>query len=404
MKRLLVGDVGCGKTVVAALAAYMAVQNRKQVAVMAPTQILAQQHFDYFIELSKDMGFSPVLLSGDQKPKERERIYEAVQAGIHNLIIGTHSLIQKELDFAGLGLVIIDEQHRFGVRQRALLEKKGNNPHILVMTATPIPRTLAITVYGDMDLSMIQEYPRGHQPVDTYIVEEKEKRWAFGLLKERLSAGQQAFVICPAVDESEEMELKSVHEMHDRLKGALTPPYRIGLVHGRLSSAQREKNMDDFHKGRIHILVGTTVVEVGVHVPNATVMIIEHPERFGLTQLHQLRGRVGRGQTRGTCLFIKPNQISTEALSRLKILVETHDGFQIAQKDLELRGHGELMGMRQSGLGELDISEMIQEQELLISAKREAQLLLASDPGLQKSEHRLLRDMIESILDKTMDL
>lgn len=404
MKRLLMGDVGCGKTVVAALAAYMSIQNKKQVTLMAPTQILAGQHFKYFTGLSKTMGFRPILLTGDQKKKKQGEIYGAVQAGEYNLIIGTHSLIQEKLTFADLGLVVIDEQHRFGVRQRALMREKGNNPHILVMTATPIPRTLAITIYGDMDISTIKQYPKGREPVVTHIIGEEQKRWAFDLLKEKLSAGQQAFVICPVIESSEEADPKSAQDMAKRLKKVLSPKFRIGLVHGRLSTEERESIMYAFYEGRIHVLVGTTVIEVGVHVPNATVMVIEHPERFGLAQLHQLRGRVGRGCKKGTCLLIESKNLSTTARLRIETLAKTYDGFEIAQKDLELRGHGELIGMRQAGLGELDLSEMIREPDLLLSAKRAAQHLLASDPGLLKPQHGLLKNLVESVLDRTLDL
>lgn len=403
MTRLVLGDVGCGKTVVAALASYMSIHNNHQVAIMVPTQVLAKQHFNYFSGLSKAMGFRPILLTSDRKKRDRNEIINGIRAGQYNLIIGTHSLIQEELMFANLGLVIIDEQHRFGVRQRALMEQKGETPHLLVMTATPIPRTLAITVYGDMDISMIKEYPRGHVPTVTHIVGEEKKKWAFEMLKSKMSIGQQAFVICPVIEESEEADLKGAKEMAKRLKKALSPPFRVGLVHGHMLSNEREKIMEDFRRGLIDLLVGTTVIEVGIHVPNATVMVIEHPERFGLAQLHQLRGRVGRGPERGLCLLIVSRTVSEAAVSRLKILVDTHNGFEIAQKDLVLRGHGELTGTRQAGIGELDISEMIREQDLLFNAKREAQRLLESDPELSHPEHRLLRHMMESMLNRPLN-
>ncbi|MBN1849939.1 MAG: ATP-dependent DNA helicase RecG [Deltaproteobacteria bacterium] len=404
MKRLLMGDVGSGKTVVAALAAYMAILNKKQVALMTPTQILAKQHLEYLSGLPETMGLRPVLLSGAQKKKTRDDIYGEIRDGAYNLIIGTHALIQEKLAFADLGLVVIDEQHRFGVRQRALMQEKGDTPHVLVMTATPIPRTLAIAIYGDMDISMIKEYPKGHVPVETHIIGVKQKKWAFDVLREKLSAGQQAFIICPVIEGSEEMDLKSAQEMASRFKKVLSPPFRIGLVHGRQLSEEREMVMNAFHKGRIHVLVGTTIIEVGVHVPNATVMIIEHAERFGLAQLHQLRGRVGRGSEKGICLLIESDNAPSAGRSRLETLVKCHDGFEIAQKDLEFRGHGEIMGMRQAGLGELDLTEVMREQDLFLRAKREAQRLIILDPKLIKPENALLKNMVKMMLERSLDL
>ncbi len=404
MNRLLQGDVGCGKTVVAAVAAYMAIQNNHQVAMMVPTQVLANQHMEYFSNLSENMGFRPALLTGSLKEMERRDLYDKIRNGLYNLVIGTHSLIQEELSFSDLGLVIIDEQHRFGVRQRALMDKKGKNPHLLVMTATPIPRTLAITVYGDMSISVMKEYPEGHMPVETHIIDEGRKRWVFETLRQRMDAGQQAFVICPVILGSEDMDLKSAQEMAGKLRKILIPPFRVGLIHGRLSPDERVKIMDDFRKGVIHLLVGTTVIEVGVHVPRATIMIIEHPERFGLAQLHQLRGRVGRGSEKSICMMMSSKNLPEKAVSRLKILAENHDGFDIAQKDLELRGHGELIGMRQAGMGELDFSEMLREPKLLLEAKREAQRLMGDDPELLRPEHGQLEMMIQSAVEKPLGL
>ena len=404
MNRLLLGDVGCGKTVVAAVAAHISIRNKHQVALMVPTQELANQHFDYFLNLAPKMQFRPVLLTGKLKRSERQEFYEGIEKGAYNLVIGTQSLIQKGLRFARLGLVIIDEQQRFGVRARASMDRKGENPHILVMTATPIPRTLAISFYGDMDLSFIEEFPEGRKPVVTHLVTEGEKRRVFETLKRRMSAGQQAFVICPVIEGSEEMDLKNALEMAEKLEKIFLPPFRIGLVHGRLSPDEREAVMNDFRQGRIHLLVGTTVIEVGVHVPMATVMVIEHPERFGLAQLHQLRGRVGRGKERGLCFLMASSNLPEPSKSRLKILVESHDGFEIAKKDLALRGHGELTGTRQAGMGELDLTEMVKASELLLAAKREAHRLIDSDPELLRPENRHLRDMVQSILARPLDL
>jgi len=404
MNRLLQGDVGCGKTVVATVAAYMAVQNNRQVAIMVPTQVLANQHMDYFSNLPENMGFRPALLTGSLKEKERRDLYDEIRNGLYNLVIGTHSLIHEEFSFSELSLVIIDEQHRFGVRQRSLMDKKGKNPHLLVMTATPIPRTLAITVYGDMRISVMKEYPRGHIPVETHIANEGRKRWVFEKLRERMNAGQQAFVICPVIVGSEDTDLKSAQDMAKKLRKILKPSFRIGLIHGRLSPDERGKIMDDFRKGLVHLLVGTTVIEVGVHVPRATIMIIEHPERFGLAQLHQLRGRVGRGSEKGICIMMSSKNLSEKALSKLNILADSHDGFHIAQKDLELRGHGELTGMRQAGMGELDFSEMLREPKLLLEAKSEAQRLMGDDPELLKPEHGQLKMMIQSTVEKSLGL
>ena len=404
MSRLLLGDVGCGKTAVAAVAAWACVRNNGQVAIMAPTQVLASQHLDTFTGLSEKMGFRPALLTGTLKRNEREDLHRKIREGGCNLVIGTQALIQEDLVFRNLSLVAIDEQHRFGVRERALIDRKGNNPHLLVMTATPIPRTLAMTVYGDMDVSLIKEYPRGHVPAKTRLVYEADKREVFDFLRARLSQGDQAFVICPVIEGSEDMELKNAKEMAQKLAKILSPPYRVGLMHGRLPLQERESVMADFRSGRIGLLIGTTVMEVGIHVPGATVMIIEHPERFGLAQLHQLRGRVGRGSDRGVCFLMASAGLSENALTRLKVLVDHHDGFEIARKDLECRGYGELIGMKQTGLGELDLSEMMREPDLLLLAKEKADLLLDSDPQLADPRHHALKGFVESILARPIDL
>jgi ATP-dependent DNA helicase RecG len=404
MNRLLLGDVGCGKTVVAAVAAYIGIRNALQVALMVPTQVLARQHMEYFSDLSPKMGFRPVLLAGGLKTGDRQDAYDGIRGGWYNLIVGTQSLIQEKLSFPKLGLVIIDEQHRFGVRERALMCRKGENPHLLVMTATPIPRTLAITVYGDMDVSVIKSYPVGHMPVITRVVSRREKRRVFHILRKKMSAGQQAFVICPVIEGSEDSDLKNAVDMAEGLRKILSPPFRIGLVHGRLAPNEREQAMEDFRKGMINLLVATTVIEVGVHVPRATVMVIEHPERFGLAQIHQLRGRIGRGSERGMCLLMVNDNLPDTARTRLETLVETHDGFEIAQKDFELRGHGELIGMRQAGMGELDFAEMMRESDLLLKAQQEAKRLVDYDPKLTRPENGRLRIMLESVLSRPLDL
>lgn len=397
MNRLLMGDVGTGKTAVAAIAAHIAILNNRQVALMAPTQILAEQHFDYFSDLSTKMGFKPVLVTGDLKGAERKLVYQKIEKMDYNVIIGTHSLISEALVFADLGLAVIDEEHRFGVRQRAMMDQKGDNPHILAMTATPIPRSLAITLYGDMDISTIKEYPKGHMPVMTRIIYKPEKKWAFEKLKECLESDRQAFVICPVIDETEDSDLKGARQMHKKLEKILSPPYKVGIVHGRMSSDEREIIMQGFYKHQINVLVATTVIEVGVHVPNATLMVVEHPERFGLSQLHQLRGRVGRGGDQGMCMLIMPDSSSEKTEARLRCLAETNDGFEIAQKDLELRGQGELTGLRQSGIGEIDPSELIRNTSLLTEAKRCAQVIIDADPFLARTDNHYLKMIIESV-------
>jgi ATP-dependent DNA helicase RecG len=404
MSRLLMGDVGCGKTAVAAVAAYACTRHNGQAAVMAPTQVLASQHLEYFSGLSEKMGFRPALLTGMLKKREREDLCRKIRDGVCNLIIGTQSLIQEDLVFRNLGLVIIDEQHRFGVRERALIDRKGINPHLLVMTATPIPRTLAMTIYGDLDVSLIREFPPSHVPAIARLVPKTQKRKVFDFLRARLSQGDQAFVICPVIKDSEDLDLKNATDMAEKLAKILGHSYRVGLVHGRLPPQQREAVMAEFRAGQIHLLVGTTVLEVGVHVPRATVMIIEHPERFGLAQLHQLRGRVGRGSNRGVCFLMAAASLSENSLSRLKVLVDHDDGFEIARKDLEYRGHGELIGMKQTGLGELDLSEMMREPDLLLLAKEKTELLLDSDPELADPRNHALNRFVESILTKPIDL
>jgi ATP-dependent DNA helicase RecG len=284
------------------------------------------------------------------------------------------------------------------------MDKKGHYPHMLAMTATPIPRSMAITLYGDMDISMIREYPEGHTPVATHLVDDTQKRWLFDTIKERMSAGQQVFVICPVIEGSEDIDIKSAEDMGKRLKKILSPPFRVEIIHGRLSMDKKDQIMRDFHKGLIHLLVGTTVIEVGIHAPNATVMIIEHPERFGLAQIHQLRGRVGRGTQGGICALMLRPDLTEKSLSRLGLLAGSHDGFEIASKDLELRGHGELTGVKQAGSGELDLSEIMDHQELFNNAKREAWDLIKSDHDLFHPDHRYLRIIMEKITESPMDV
>ncbi|MBW1997808.1 MAG: ATP-dependent DNA helicase RecG [Deltaproteobacteria bacterium] len=404
MNRLVIGDVGCGKTVLAAVAAYICVQNGEQVALMVPTQVLANQHFDFFSALSGRMGLRPVMLTGKLKARERKDIYEKIRKGCYNLIIGTHVLTGYKVNYSRLGLVIIDEQHKFGVRQRALMHMKGDSLHQLVISATPIPRTLALAIYGDMDISVIKDHPKAYKTPATYLVGPEKKKWVFEILLERLAAGRQAFVICPVIEGSEEEDIKSAKQMADRLRGLLSPRFRIGLVHGRMRPEGMADVMGDFRNGLIDLLVGTSLVEVGVHAPKAQVMIIEHPERFGLAQLHQLRGRVGRGEGRGICFLMLSERIKGPSLERLKIFAESQDGFEISQKDLEMRGQGEFFGTKQSGLGELDLQEMLEEPDLLARAREEVEQLLNSDPKLRAPACRPLRTLLETLLVKPGDL
>jgi len=403
MNRLLQGDVGCGKTVVAAAAAHFAVMNDLQVGLMVPTQILAIQHLETFNRFSKALGFKPVLITAGLTMDQRKEIYHDVRQRRYNLVIGTHALIQEPLVFPELGLVIIDEQHRFGVQERALMSQKGDHPHVLVMTATPIPRTLALALYGDMPISTIKEKPNVSLSVLTRLATQKDKREVYETIHHRLSKGQQAFVICPVIENGGEGDLKGAVDMAENLKKVLSPPFRVGLLHGDQAPDERQSVMDLFRKGRIHLLVGTTVVEVGVHVPNATVMVIEQPERFGLAQLHQLRGRIGRGEDQGICYLMASSRLSQKALDRLSFFVQENDGFRIAQKDLETRGQGELIGLRQSGLGDLDLAEIMEEADLLAKAKEAVNYILDHDPDLTHPGNRSIRTVIDAILAKPLD-
>ncbi|MEW6667121.1 MAG: ATP-dependent DNA helicase RecG [Thermodesulfobacteriota bacterium] len=404
MNRLLLGDVGCGKTVVAVAASHLCIRNGSRAALMAPTQILARQHFEYFAGLPEEMGFRPVLLTGHLSQREKAGVQARICDGRYNLILGTHALVQEGISFPDLGLIIIDEQQRFGVRERALLDQKSPAAHQLVMTATPIPRTLAITLYGEMDLSVIREIPGRRVPVLTRLAGKPEKREVLETLRHRLSLGQRAFVVCPLIEGEEEDHLKDAVDMARRLRKILTPPYRIGLIHGRLPPEERESVMEAFRKGGLDVLVGTTVIEVGVHVPEATLMIVEHPERFGLCQLHQLRGRVGRGVEPGLCFLMVSPGVAPRALARLETLAGSYDGFQIARQDLAERGCGQFVGIRQAGAAELELSEMIRETELLGTAREAARQVIDSDPNLSRPSNAPLRAFVESMLDKPLDI
>jgi ATP-dependent DNA helicase RecG len=372
MSRLLQGDVGSGKTIVAAQAAIIAIENGCQAAIMAPTEILAEQHYFYFRRLMEPLKYRIDLLKGSMPAKEKRLALERLLSGETQIAIGTHALIQESVRFKNLALAVVDEQHRFGVVQRNMLREKGNLPDVLVMTATPIPRSLALTLYGDLDVSVINQLPPGRKPIQTYWYEEKHRAKAFEAIRATVDAGHQVYVVYPIIEESEKSDLRAAVEMSDHLRQNVFPEFRIGLLHGRMTSAEKEETMLAFSSGAIQILVSTTVIEVGVDVANATLMVIEHAERFGLAQLHQLRGRVGRGPVQSTCLLIGSVRNNLEVKRRMETMCETNDGFQIAETDLELRGPGEMIGTRQSGIPAFRYANLIRDRRALEIAREEA--------------------------------
>ncbi|MDO8602790.1 MAG: ATP-dependent DNA helicase RecG [Candidatus Omnitrophota bacterium] len=395
MNRLLQGDVGSGKTVVALYALILTVQNGYQGAIMVPTEILAEQHYRNIKELVENLGVKVVILSGDLKEEERRRRRHMIEIGEADIIIGTHALIQEGVSFKKLGLAIIDEQHKFGVMQRAMLKSKSQNPDILVMTATPIPRTLALTVYGDMDVSVIDELPPGRGGVKTFFFEEKNREKAYKIAEEEINIGRQAYIVYPIIDESEKSDLRAAIKMHKELSGNF-PDLKIGLLHGRMKSREKEAVMRDFKDQKINMLVSTIVIEVGVDISNASVMIIEHAERFGLSQLHQLRGRIGRGKHLSYCVLVSQPR-TDDAKQRISAMLKTQDGFKIAEFDLEIRGPGEFFGTRQHGLPELKIANIVRDREALEAARKEAFELVQKDRFLRSPDNRLIR---ESLLNK----
>jgi ATP-dependent DNA helicase RecG len=390
MHRLLQGDVGAGKTIVALLAALVAMENGLQVAFMAPTEILAAQHYATIARLLASSRFRVDLLTGSTPGLQKHTLYSHIERGTSNLIVGTHALVQEGVRFHKLGLVVIDEQHRFGVVQRAALRAKGLRPDVLLMTATPIPRTLALTDYSELDVSKIPDMPPGRQPVRTLVKPESRRDEVYQLVRDELDRGRQAYVIYPLVEESEKIDLKSATEMADHLQQEVFPAYRVALLHGRMKADGKERIMHAFAAGQIHILVSTTVVEVGVDVPNASVMIVEHAERFGLSQLHQLRGRVGRGAWESVCVLLYQAPWTDEARERLKALASTNDGFAIAERDLELRGPGDFFGTRQSGLPKLRTGDLVRDRDIMEDAHREARRVVA-EQGLTRD----LRQFVE---------
>lgn len=392
MCRLIQGDVGAGKTVVTLGAAAIASGSGYQTAFMAPTEVLAQQHYRTAKNLL-DKAQVPVYLLTHSNEGKKETI-EAIEKQENCVVIGTHALFQESVQFKNLGLVIVDEQHRFGVEQRGLLLKKGaqGKPHLLMTTATPIPRTLALTLYGDLDLSIIRQKPKGRKPIRTRILRDKDRPKLYLQIREIVKKGQQAYVIYPLVEDSEKLELKSATEMHKKLSQEVFPDLRIGLVHGRMKSEEKEQVLSRFKQKEFDVLISTTVIEVGIDVPNATLMVIEHPERLGLSQLHQLRGRVGRGSEESECILLADAYVT----ERLRIMTKTEDGFVIAEEDLRIRGPGEFLGTRQSGLPGFRVGNILRDADLLQRAKTEADKLLKDDPTLEKPEHSIIRQLVES--------
>jgi ATP-dependent DNA helicase RecG len=394
MNRLLQGDVGSGKTIVAAAAILAAVDNQYQAAMMAPTEILAEQHYINLHRLFQPLGISVELLVGRLSNKQRQQARERIATGRGMVAVGTHALIQEGVEFARLGLAIIDEQHRFGVLQRAALRDKGVMPHVLVMTATPIPRTLTLTLYGELDVSIIDELPPGRKPVRTHWKTPEERLKVYEGVRKLIQEGRQAYVICPLIDESDKLQVRAAEQMAEHLQKDVFPDLRVGLLHGRMKPAEKEAVMDAFRAGELDILVSTTVIEVGVDVPNAAAIVIEDADRFGLAQLHQLRGRVGRSEHQSYCVLIA-NPKSDDGQRRMDIMTRTNNGFLIAEEDLRIRGPGEIYGTRQSGMPSFRVADLVKDMRLLEVARQEAFHLLEHDPDLSRPEHAALREAVE---------
>lgn len=399
MNRLLQGDVGSGKTAVAAALVYSAAKNSMQSALMAPTEVLAEQHYKTFLKLFDGCSINVELLTGSDTAAQKKRKKEALKAGEIDLLIGTHAIIQSDVEFKSLALVITDEQHRFGVEQRNALGEKGENPHLYVMSATPIPRTLALIIYGELDISILDELPPGRQKIETYAVTSELRQRAYNYVKKHLDAGRQGYIICPLVDEGEsDTELASAMKYADELQHGDFRGYTVGLMHGKMKSVDKKKVMESFSNGETQLLVSTTVIEVGVDVPNAVIMVIENAERFGLSQLHQLRGRIGRGQYKSTCILITDAKNDT-AQRRMKVMETTTDGFKIADEDLKLRGPGEFFGSRQHGLPEMKIADMLEDRSTLEETQRAAKEIVARDPELSSPESTALKNEIQRLFD-----
>ncbi len=403
MNRLLQGDVGSGKTVIAMCAAYKAVKSGYQAAIMAPTAILATQHLENFQKMLANTGIRVELLISGITKKKKEDILHRLANGEIDILIGTHAIIEDNVVFSKLGLVVTDEQHRFGVKQRTRIVEKGQNPDVLVMTATPIPRTLALILYGDLDISIIDELPPNRKKVDTFAVSKKMEDRINNFIREQIKEGRQAYVVCPLVEENEEMDLKSVEKLYEKYKKEVFPDYRVEYIHGKMKPKEKDEIMTKFKAGGIDVLISTTVIEVGVDVPNANIMVIEDAERFGLAALHQLRGRVGRGEYKSYCI-LKYEGKGEVVRKRMKVMCETNDGFVISEKDLELRGSGDFFGTMQHGLPEFKIANLFEDMEILKSVQSVAIKIMSDDPKLEKEKNRLLKDLIKDKFMKRIEI
>ncbi len=399
MNRLIQGDVGSGKTVVAAALMYAAARNSLQSALMVPTEILAEQHFKTLCSIINNADIKCALLTGSTSKKEKNSIKTALKSGEIDIIVGTHALITDDVEFKNLGLVVTDEQHRFGVAQRGKLSAKGENPHTLVMSATPIPRTLGLIVYGDLDISIIDEYPNGRQRIETYLVDSSYRERIYNYIKKFLDSGRQGYIVCPLVEENEDLDIAPAKEYYKSLAENEFRDYSLGLLHGKMAPREKETVMKSFAEGKIGLLIATTVIEVGIDVPNAVVMVIENAERFGLSALHQLRGRIGRGEHKSSCILISDSK-SEETVRRLGIIKGSSDGFKIADADLELRGPGDFLGSRQHGLPQMKLADLFADREVLQQAGKEAESLLKEDPRLKKEENAKLRREIAELYKK----
>ena len=395
--------LGHGKTVVAMCSAYKAVKSGYQAAIMAPTAILATQHYENFKNLLDELDIKCELLISGITKKKKEDILERLKNGEIDILIGTHAIIEDNVIFKNLGLVVTDEQHRFGVKQRTKIAEKGQNVDVLVMTATPIPRTLALILYGDLDISIIDELPPNRKKIETYAVNKKMTDRVNVFIEKQIKEGRQAYIVCPLVEENEEMDLKSVEKLYETYKQEIFPQYKVEYIHGKMKQKDKDRIMEEFKKGDIDILISTTVIEVGVDVPNANIMVIENAERFGLAQLHQLRGRVGRGEYQSYCILKYEGKGDT-VKQRMKVMCDTNDGFIISEKDLELRGSGDFFGTMQHGLPEFKIANLFEDMQILKSVQSLAMKILNDDPNLEKEENKLLRDLIKDKFMKRIEI
>lgn len=392
-----------GKTIVSIIAAYKAVKSGYQMTIMAPTAILATQHMEEYSKVLEPFGIKCELLTSGITKKKKEEILQRLESGEIDILIGTHAILEENVVFKNLGLVVTDEQHRFGVRQRKIISSKGENPDVLVMTATPIPRTLALILYGDLDISIIDELPPNRKKIDTFAVTRGMEERVNNFVKKQVNEGRQAYIVCPLVEENEELNLKSVIELANRYKNEVFPEYRVEYLHGKMRPKEKDAIMEEFKNGNIDILISTTVIEVGVNVPNASIMVIENAERFGLAQLHQLRGRVGRGEYQSYCI-LKYQGNSEVIRQRMKVMQETNDGFIISEKDLELRGSGEFFGTKQHGLPEFKIANLFEDMPILKKVQSLAIKILQEDPKLEKEENKLLKEMVKEKFEDRIEI